>query len=106
MEKYSVTTFHHDMRRIIALLEENREQDARSVFNREIYSKYADIRGSDVENPLSHVILFFYDLDEYLNNQNARIAGVVCRKEVISSFYSDYQDELQKALAQEEQTQI
>ena len=102
MGGHSVDQFSNDMKQIVSLLEQNKEQEARLIFNREIYEKYSDIRGSNVENPLSRVILFFYDLDEYLNSPNARFLGVASRANIIASFYSDYQADLKTALAQEQ----
>ncbi len=102
MQKYSVQEFNDDMQKVVKLIEDHNDDEARSYFNAVVYQKYSDIQGSDSDNPLSIVILFFFDLDEYLNNEGARTLGVTSREYIIGSFYSDYRDALTEALVFEQ----
>ena len=101
MVRQTVAQFDFDMNRIVSLLRDGDEAGARSIFNSEIFPRYEKILSTDTNNPLSRVILFFYDLDEFLNNPTAKSYGVSTRENIIGSYYSDYQKDLEQAFINE-----
>ena len=99
--KYSIKEFDADISTIVSLLEKGEDQKSRELFNNQIFPKYKDIDHNNNQLPITKVILFFYDLDEYFNNEAANKFGIVEKQHLIDSYYNEYQDDLKLALEEE-----
>ena len=95
MDNFLVDTFYADLEKVIGLISKN-EIEARVIFNRDIYPRYKDAINDD-KSSLRPLAFFFFELDEFLNNQNARLLGQSTKKEILGSFYSDFLGDLDEA---------
>ncbi len=100
-KKYSVEEFDADMSTIVGLLEKGEDQKSRELFNDQIFPKYKDIDHNNNQLPITKVILLFYDLDEYFNNEAANKFGIVEKQHIIDLYHNEYQDDLKLALEEE-----
>lgn len=95
--KNLVSEFDKDIKKTIGFIEADKHTEAQKFFNDIVFGKYEkEIRKK--ESPLVFFEIFFSELDDYLNNNSAIILGVIKKEDVLSSFYSDYQEDLKLAI--------
>lgn len=97
----TVEQFNADMCRVIDLIRSGREEDARVLFNEEIFPRYSDIMYSDEDTALRVVAFFFYDVSDYLNKSSWREAGASTSNYIIDVYNSDFQDAVRQAIKKE-----
>lgn len=79
----------------MALIEKS-EQEARSLFNSHVYPTYC-LRVLDSDGPLRDYLVFFREVDEFFNNQGARVFGQ-SRIDFLMASYGDFQREVDEQL--------
>lgn len=100
-KNYSVREFNDDISVVIKLLEKGEDQKSRDLFNSQIFPKYKDINHNDGQLAITKVILLFYDLDEYFNNETAKKFGIITRQYIIDLYHNEYQGDLKLAIEEE-----
>lgn len=96
MEKKDNTAkFNSLIKRVIEFIECDKDEEAREVFNRDIFPEFKEIIW-DTQNPLNKFVFLFCQLDEYLNNKGAIIANVINKEKVLDDYYGDCSDKFGK----------
>lgn len=90
-EKQSLRDFIRKVKDIIRLLEEGNEEEARSLFNKDVYEPYRNLFSNF--KTLPHSSAFFISLDEYFNRSTFRSVGGVT-KDIVLTDYHDSLDEM------------
>lgn len=99
--KKIVNDFNSDIRIVIDLIQADKIEEARSFFNNDIVKKYEkEVR--DKKSPLVFFEIFFTEIDDYLNNEVAKILGVITKDDIVGSFYGDYKEDLKLAINKEQ----
>ncbi len=99
--KKIVDDFNNDIKIVIGFIQADKVEDARSFFNNDIVKKYEkEIR--DKKSPIVFFEIFFTEIDDYLNNDVAKILGVIKKDDIVRSFYGDYVEDLKLAINKEQ----
>jgi hypothetical protein len=101
-ETVTVDAFEKDIRRVMALVIAHRDEEARELFNRELYDRYHQVMCGRANHPLKACTVYFLNLNEYINNEGAKILGVTDRRSTVSEYYWDFPTNLAEAKRREQ----
>lgn len=82
-----MTKIYTYIQQIAQHLKDNKEAEARQLFNKHIAPHLVGIARDD--HPLAPMRFFILELDEYLNNEGLRILGVTRKDKVLDSYYEE-----------------
>ena len=83
MPKDINTRFNNDIIQIVADINRGDYSLAQDYFNKKVYKKYYNIKDANSD------YFFFRELDEFLNNEQAKILNQTSKEKFISS-YNDF----------------
>jgi adenosine deaminase len=76
------------------MVKEGKDQDARTLFNSNIYPNFEKYFKNEKESEPKALDkkIFFYELDEYLNNEGAKILLQTSREKILDLYLSYLED--------------
>lgn len=99
----TVDMFEQDTEKVMKLVITHRDNEAREVFNRDVYDRYVRIMFGDADHPLKVFTIYFVYLDKYFNNEGAKILGWVDRETTLESYYREFPVDLAEARRKEQE---
>ena len=100
-ETVTVDRFERDIRKVMGLVIAHQDEEARELFNREVYHRYIGVMVGDAKHPLKAFTIYFVYLDKYFNNEGAKILGWVDRETTLESYYGEFPVDLAEARRRE-----
>ncbi len=82
-----------EIKKVVALIMEEgggREKEARERFNKCLYEKYHQLFWEQ-HSPFTSLFFLYDAIDEYLNNEGARILGAASKKRILGE-YSEFEE--------------
>lgn len=80
---------------VLGLIKEDKLFEAKTMFNKDIFPKFRELVWEKT-NPLNHFVFFFCELDEFLNNEGAKILGVSGEEKILDLYENEYKEEFFK----------
>ena len=102
-ETVTVDRFERDIRKVMGLVIAHQDEEARELFNREVYHRYIGVMVGDTDHPLKACTVYFLNLDEYFNNEGAKILGWVDRHTALRDYRGEFPEDLAEARRREQE---
>jgi hypothetical protein len=84
----TVENFHNLIEAVIGLIRSGDDEQARTLFNQELFPKYNTLVHDDER--FRNLFFLYGEMDKFLNSPSAKIIGMIDRDTVLGTYDSDY----------------